>query len=118
GAAIEYIKPSKLRALAVTTATRTEILPDVPTVGDFLPGYAATTWTGIGAPRNTPSNVIDLLNKEINAGLADASMKAQFAELGHVPMPMAPAEFGRFVAAETEKWAPVVKAVGITKPQC
>jgi len=116
GAAMKYIKPGKLRALAVTTATRTEFLPDVPTVGDFLPGYAATTWLGIGAPKDTPAEIIERLNKEINAGLADASLKAQFAKLGHVPMPMTPTDFGRFVAAETEKWGPVVKAVGI-KPQ-
>src|SRR5262249_6764359 len=116
GAAMEYIKLGKLRALAVTTATRTEFLPDVPTVGDFLPGYAAPTWLGTGAPKDTPAEIIERLNKEINAGLADASLKAQFAKLGHVPMPMTPTDFGRFVAAETDKWGPVVKAVGI-KPQ-
>jgi tripartite-type tricarboxylate transporter receptor subunit TctC len=116
GAAMEYIKLAKLRALAVTTPTRTEFLPDVPTVGDFLPGFAATTWLGIGAPKDTPADIVEKLNKEINAGLADASVKTQFAELGHLPMPMTPAEFGRFVAAETEKWGPVVKAAGI-KPQ-
>ena len=116
GAAMKYIKPGKLRALAVTTATRTEFLPDVPTVGDFLPGYAATSWLGIGAPKSIPVEIVERLNKEINAGLADASLKAQFAELGHVPIPMTPTEFGKFVAAETEKWGPVVKAVGI-KPQ-
>jgi tripartite-type tricarboxylate transporter receptor subunit TctC len=116
GAAMEYIKLAKLRALAVTTPTRTEFLPDVPTVGDFLPSFAATTWLGIGAPKDTPADIVEKLNKEINAGLADASVKTQFAELGHLPMPMTPAEFGRFVAAETEKWGPVVKAAGI-KPQ-
>jgi tripartite-type tricarboxylate transporter receptor subunit TctC len=113
GAAMEYIKPGKLRALAVTTATHTEFLPDIPPVGDFLPGYAATAWLGMSAPKDTPVEIVERLNKEINAGLADASLKAQFAELGHVPMPMTPAEFGKFVAAETEKWGPVVKAVGI-----
>jgi len=116
GAAIEYIKLGKLRALAVTTATRTEFLPDTPTLGDFLPGYAATTWLGIGTPKNTPAEVVEILNKEINVGLADAKLKAKFAELGHLPMPMTPAEFGKFVAAETEKWGLVVKAAGI-KPQ-
>jgi tripartite-type tricarboxylate transporter receptor subunit TctC len=113
GAAMEYIKPGKLRALAVTTATHTEFLPDIPPVGDFLPGYAATAWLGMSAPKDTPVEIVERLNKEINDGLADASLKAQFAELGHVPMPMTPAEFGKFVAAETEKWGPVVKAVGI-----
>jgi tripartite-type tricarboxylate transporter receptor subunit TctC len=78
-------------------------LPDVPTVGDFLPGYAATTWLGIGAPKDTPAEIIERLNKEIIAGLADASLKAQFAKFGHVPMLMTPTDFGRFVAAETEK---------------
>jgi tripartite-type tricarboxylate transporter receptor subunit TctC len=116
GAAMEYIKPGKLRALAVTTAIRTEFLPDVPTVGDFLPGYAATTWLGIGAPKDTPAEIVERLNKEINAGLADVSLKARLADLGHLPMPMTAAEFARFVAAEKEKWGPVVKAVGI-KPQ-
>lgn len=116
GAAMEYIKPGRLRALAVTTATRTDFLPNIPTVGDFLPGYAATTWLGIGAPKDTPAEIVERLNKEINAGLADADLKAQFAELGHLPMPMTPTEFGKFIAAETEKWGPVVKAVGI-KPQ-
>jgi tripartite-type tricarboxylate transporter receptor subunit TctC len=116
GAAMEYIKPGKLRALAVTTATRTEFLPDIPTLGDFLPGYAATTWLGIGAPKDTPAEIVERLNKEINIGLADAGLKAKFAELGHQPMPMTPTEFGKFIAAETKKWGPVVKAVGI-KPQ-
>jgi len=116
GAAMEYIKPGKLRALAVTTAERTEFLPEIPTVGDFLPGYAATTWLGVGAPRGTPAEVIEKLNNEINAGLADANVKTQFTGLGHVPMPMTSDEFGKFIAAETEKWGPMVKAVGI-KPQ-
>jgi tripartite-type tricarboxylate transporter receptor subunit TctC len=116
GAAIEYIKPGKLRALAVTTATRTEFLPDTPPLADFLPGYAATTWLGIGAPKDTPAEIVERLNKEINAGLADVSLKGKFGELGHLPMPMTPSEFGKFIAAETEKWGPVVKAVGI-KPQ-
>jgi tripartite-type tricarboxylate transporter receptor subunit TctC len=113
GAAMEYIKPGKLRALAVTTATRAEYLPDIPTVGDFLPGYAATTWLGISAPKNTSVEIVERLNKEINAALADTKLRAQFAELGHVPMPMTPAEFGKFVAAETEKWGRVVRSVGV-----
>jgi tripartite-type tricarboxylate transporter receptor subunit TctC len=78
---VEYIKPGRLRALAVTTATRTDFLPNIPTVGDFLPGYAATSWLGIGAPKSIPVEIVERLNKEINAGLADVSLKAQFAEL-------------------------------------
>jgi tripartite-type tricarboxylate transporter receptor subunit TctC len=109
GAAMEYVKPGKVRALTVTTATRTEALPDIPTVGEFLPGYAAATWLGIGAPKNTPAEIVERLNKEINAGLADPNLKTRFAELGHVPMPMTSAEFGKFVAAETEKWGTVVE---------
>jgi len=116
GAAMEYIKLGKLCALAVTTVARTEFLPEIPTVGDFLPGYAATTWLGVGAPRGTPAEIIELLNNEINAGLADANLKTQFAGLGHAPMPMTPAEFGNLIATETEKWGPVVKSVRI-KPQ-
>ena len=106
-------EPGKLRALAVTTATRTEVLPDIPTLGDFLPGYEAATWLGIGAPKDTPAEIVERLNKEINVGLADAKLKAKFAELGHLPMPMTPAEFGKFIADETEKWGKVIRAAGI-----
>ncbi len=113
GAAMEYIKPGKIRALAVTSATRSEALPDIPTVSEFLPGYEASTWTGLGAPKSTPTKIVDRLNKEINAGLADPKIKARLDELGNVPMPMTPAEFGKFVADETEKWGKVVKLVGI-----
>jgi tripartite-type tricarboxylate transporter receptor subunit TctC len=116
GAAMEYIKPGKVRALAVTPALRSEALPDIPTVDEFLPGYEASTWTGLGAPKSTPTEIVDTLNKEINAGLADPQMKARLDELGNVPMPMTPAEFRKFVADETEKWGRVVKLVGI-KPQ-
>jgi tripartite-type tricarboxylate transporter receptor subunit TctC len=116
GAAMEYIKSGKVRALAVTTASRSEALPDVPTVSEFLPGYEASTWTGIGAPKSTSTEIVGRLNKEINTGLADPMMKARLDELGMVPMPMTPAEFGNFVANETEKWGKVVKLVGI-KPQ-
>jgi tripartite-type tricarboxylate transporter receptor subunit TctC len=116
GAAMEYVKSGKVRALAVTTATRAQALPDIPTVGEFLPGYEATTWLGIGAPKNTPAEIVEKLNKEINAGLADSHMKARLADLGYVPMPMTPAEFGKFVSDETEKWSSVVKLAGI-KPQ-
>jgi tripartite-type tricarboxylate transporter receptor subunit TctC len=116
GAAIEYIRTGKLPALAVTTATRAEALPNIPTVGEFVPGYAASTWTGIGAPKNTPAEVVEKLNNAINAGLADPTIKARIADLGAVPMPMTSAEFGKFIADETEKWGKVVKSVGI-KPQ-
>jgi tripartite-type tricarboxylate transporter receptor subunit TctC len=109
---IEYIRDGRLRALAVTTATRAEALPDLPTVGEFVPGYEASSWHGLGAPRNTPAEIIEKLNKEINAALADPKMKARLADLGGVPTPMTPAEFGKFVAAETEKWGKVVKFSG------
>ena len=113
---IEYIRTGTLRALAVTTATRAEALPDVPTVAEFVPGYEASTWYGIGAPKNTPTETIDKLNKEINAGLADSKMKAQLADLGGTTLAGSPGEFGRIIADETEKWATVVKFAGI-KPQ-
>ena len=113
---IEYIRTGTLRALAVTTATRAEVLPDVPTVAEFVPGYEASTWYGIGAPKNTPTETIDKLNKEINAGLADSKMKAQLADLGGTALAGSPAEFGRIIADETEKWAKVVKFARI-KPQ-
>ena len=91
---IEYIRADKLRPLAVTSAARSEALPDIPTVGEFVPGYEANLWDGIGAPRNTPAEIIDKLNSEINAVLADPKMKARLADLGGAPMPMTPAEFG------------------------
>ena len=113
GAAIEYIRTGKLRALAVTAATRSQALPDVPTAGEFVTGYEASSWFGVGAPRNTPAEVVDRLNKAINGSLADAKTKARLDELGNVPMPMTPGEFGKFVAEETEKWAKVVKLAGL-----
>jgi tripartite-type tricarboxylate transporter receptor subunit TctC len=113
GTSIENIRAGKLRALAVTTMTRSEALPDVPTVNDFVSGYEASAIFGLGAPRNTPAKIIDTLNKEINAALADPNMKARLADLGGVPMPMSPADFGRLIADETEKWAKVVKFTGI-----
>ena len=113
---IEHIRAGKLRALAVTTATRSEALPDIPTVGEFVPGYEASAWFGIGAPKNTPAEIVDKLNKEINAGLADPKMKARLADLGGTPLVGSPAEFGKFIAEETEKWAKVIKFAGI-KPE-
>jgi tripartite-type tricarboxylate transporter receptor subunit TctC len=113
---IEYIRSGKLRALAVTSSTRSEALPDVPIMADFVPGYDASGWYGIGAPKNTPAEIIDRLNKEINAALVDPKIKAQLIDLGAVPMPMTPAEFGTFVANETEKWGKVIRAANI-KPE-
>ena len=108
-----YIRAGKLRALAVTTATRSEALPDVPTVGEFVPGYEASGWYGIGAPRNTPAEIIDKLNKEINAALADPKMKARLADLALTRCSMPPAEFGKLIADETEKWGKVIRAANI-----
>jgi tripartite-type tricarboxylate transporter receptor subunit TctC len=100
-ASIEYIGAGRLRALAVTTATRSEALPDVPTVGEFVPGYEASSWYGVGVPKNTPAEIVDKLNREINAGLADPKLKARFGELGAAVLPGTPAEFGKLVADET-----------------
>jgi len=110
---IEHIKAGRLRALAVTTATRLEVVPDVPTVAEFLPGYDVSDWTGIGVPRNTPAEIVDKLSTEINAALGDPKMKARLADLGSVLMPMSRADFGKLIADETEKWAKVVKSAGI-----
>jgi tripartite-type tricarboxylate transporter receptor subunit TctC len=112
GSAIEYIRAGKLRALAVTTATRSEALPEVPTVGEFVPGYEASAFFGIGAPKNTPAEIVEKLNKEINAGLVDPQLKARIAELGGTVLALSPADFGKFIADETEKWAKVVKFSG------
>jgi tripartite-type tricarboxylate transporter receptor subunit TctC len=113
---IEYIRTGKLRALAVTTATRSEALPDVPTVGEVVPGYEASAWYGVGAPRGTPTEVIEKLSHEINAALADPEMKARFADLGGIAIVGSPADFGKLIAEETEKWGKVVKFADI-KPQ-
>jgi tripartite-type tricarboxylate transporter receptor subunit TctC len=110
---IEQIRADKLRPLAVTTATRWETLPDLPTVGEFLPGFEASAWNGLGAPRNTPAKIIDTLNKEINAALADPTMKARLTDLGGTPLVGSPAEFGKLIVEETEKWAKVIKSTGI-----
>ena len=112
-ASIQHIRAGKLRALAVTTATRSDALPDVPTVGEFLPGYDASGWYGIGAPKGTPAEIIGKLNKEINAGLADPKIKARLADLGGTLLAGSPADFGKLIADETEKWAKVVQAAGL-----
>jgi tripartite-type tricarboxylate transporter receptor subunit TctC len=109
----EYIRAGKLHALAVTTATRSEAFPDVPTVADFVPGYEASAFFGVGAPRNTPADIIEKLNKEINAGLADPKLKARLADLGGTVIAGSPADFGRLLVDETEKWAKVVKFAGM-----
>src|SRR5262245_15779320 len=109
---IEHIRAAKLRPLAVCGATRAEVLPNVPPVGDFVPGYEGTGWQGVGAPRNTPAEIIDKLNKEINAGLADPRMKARIADLGGTVFASSPAEFATFIAEYTEKWAKVIKFAG------
>jgi tripartite-type tricarboxylate transporter receptor subunit TctC len=113
---VEYIRAGKLRALAVSTAMRAEALPDLPTVGDFLPGYEASDWYGICAPRGTPAEIVGRLNAEINAGLADPRLKARLAELGGTPLPGSPAAFGKLIADETEKWGKVVRAAHM-KPE-
>jgi tripartite-type tricarboxylate transporter receptor subunit TctC len=109
---IEFIRAGKLRALAVTTATRSEVLPDLPTVGDFVPGYEASAWYGVGVPKGTPDDIIDKLNKEINAILAEPKAKARLADLGASLLAGSPADFGKLVADETEKWGKVVKFSG------
>ena len=113
---LEYIKAGKVRPLAVTSAIRSEVLPELPTMSEFLPGFEVSSWFGIGAPKNTPAEIIDRLNKVINAGLADPKMKARIADLSSEPLPMTPADFGKLIAGETEKWAKVVKVAGI-KPE-
>jgi len=113
---IGHIRSGELRALAVTGATRSAILPEVPTVGESVPGYETDTWYGIGAPKNTPAEIVTTLNAQINAGLVDAKMKERFADLGGVPLPMSPAEFGKFLAEQTDKWAKVIAFAGI-KPE-
>ena len=113
---IEYVRAGKLRALAVTSATRSDTLRDIPTVGEFLPGYEASASYGIGAPKGTPVEIIDMLNKEINAALGDPKMTARLADLGGTPLLGSAADFGKLIAEETEKWAKVIKFAGI-KPE-
>jgi tripartite-type tricarboxylate transporter receptor subunit TctC len=109
----EFVRTGKLNALAVTTATRAEALPDVPPLADFVPGYESSQWYGLGAPKNTPAEIVDKLNREVNAALVDPKMKARLADFGGTAMPGPPADFGKFIAAETEKWGKVVKFAGI-----
>jgi tripartite-type tricarboxylate transporter receptor subunit TctC len=114
--AIEYVRSGKLRGLAVTTSARAEALPEVPTMSEFLPGYEAADLLGICAPRNTPVEIIGMLNKEINAALADPKLQARFADLGGTTLKLTPAEYGKLLAGETEKWAKVIRAANI-KPE-
>jgi tripartite-type tricarboxylate transporter receptor subunit TctC len=113
---IQYIRDGKLRALAVTTATRAEALPDIPTVGDFVPGFEASSWFGIGAPRNTPPEIVHQLNKEVSAGLVDPKITARLAELGGTALAGSPADFGQLIVDETEKWGKVIRAANV-KPE-
>jgi len=115
-ASIALVRAGQLRALAVTTARRSAALPDIPSLGDFLPGYDASNWKGIGAPKNTPPGIVEKLNKEINAALGDPSLKTRLAEFGNAPFATSPAEFDKFFAAEVEKWAKVIRAANI-KPE-
>jgi tripartite-type tricarboxylate transporter receptor subunit TctC len=110
---IGYIRAGKLRALGVASTTRLDVLPGVPPVAESVPGYEASTWFGIGAPQKTPADIVDKLNKEVNAALDDAKMRARLADLGAVPMPMTPAKFGRFIAEQTEKWGRVIRTANI-----
>jgi tripartite-type tricarboxylate transporter receptor subunit TctC len=114
---LPHISSGKLRPLAVTTATRSELLPDIPTIGDFVPGYEAHGWIGFGAPKNTPAAVVDRLNNEINSAISDSSIKARLIDLGGLVLPpSSPADFGKLIADETEKWAKVIRAANI-KPE-
>jgi len=110
---LEYIRTGRLRALAVTTTTRSDVLPDIPTLGEFVPGYEASQWFGVGAPKNTPSQIIDKLNEAINAGLADPKIKARLAELGGTAFVGSPADFGKLIADDSEKWGKVIRALNI-----
>ena len=110
---LEYVRTGKLRALAVTIERRLDALPDIPAVAEFVPGYEATAWYGIGAPRNTPVEIIDKLNREIGAGVADPKMKARLADLDGTALTGSPSDFGKLIAEETEKWGKVVKFANI-----
>jgi tripartite-type tricarboxylate transporter receptor subunit TctC len=110
---LAYIRAGKVQPLAVTTAERSDALPDLPTVSEFVPGYEVSSWFGIGLPRNTPTEIVNQLNTEINAGLADPKMKVRIAKMSSVPLPLTPAEFGSLIVEETEKWAKVIRAANI-----
>jgi len=110
---VDHIRAGKLRALAVTTSTRWEGLPNIPTLGEFVPGYDVSNWWGVGAPKNTSPEIIGKLNNEVNAGLADPKIKERLAQLGADPMPMSPVEFGKLIADETERWGKVIRAANI-----
>ena len=110
---IGYIRSGRLRALAVTAATRSDALPDLPTVSEFVPGYEASVWYGVGAPKNAPSQIIDKLNEAINASLADPKLQARLADLGGTPLVVSPADFGKLIADEIEKWGNVIRALNI-----
>jgi tripartite-type tricarboxylate transporter receptor subunit TctC len=112
GSSIPYIKADKLRPLAITTATRSNILPAVPPLADFLPGYEASSWNGLCAPKSTPAEIIDRLNREINSAFADPALRARFDDLGGPPIIASPADFARIIADDTEKWASVIKFSG------
>ncbi len=110
---LQHIQRGALRALAVTNSKRSHVLPDVPTIGESVPGFAVDGWIGVGVPSGTPADVIAVLNRELNAGLADPAIRARLSDLGAAPFPHAPAEFGAYVAAETEKWGKVVRSAGV-----
>jgi tripartite-type tricarboxylate transporter receptor subunit TctC len=112
-ASIEYVRSDKLRALAVTTAVRAEALPELPCVGEFVPGYEASAWYGVGVPQKTPAEIIERLNKETNAGLADPKLKVRLADLGGTLIPGSPADFGKLIADDTEKWGKVIRSANI-----
>jgi tripartite-type tricarboxylate transporter receptor subunit TctC len=113
---LPHIRAGKLRPLAVTTATRLELMPDIPTMAEFLPGYEASAWVGFGAPKHTPDAIINMLNSEVSAALADPMIKARFSELGSTVIPGSPADFGKLITGDTEKWAKVIRAANI-KPE-
>jgi tripartite-type tricarboxylate transporter receptor subunit TctC len=113
---LEHVRAGKLRALAVTTATRWTALPEVPAIGETVPGYEASTWNGIGAPKGTPNEIVERLNREINAGLADPMIAKRISDLGSVPIPLSPGAFGKLLADDTEKWGLVIRAANV-KPE-
>jgi tripartite-type tricarboxylate transporter receptor subunit TctC len=113
---IPLVKAGRLRPLAVTTATRLEMLPEIPVLGDFVPGYEASAWLGFGVPTGTPAAIVDILNREVNAGLADVAIKKRFADLGAIVLPGTPVDFEKLIATDTEKWAKVIKFADI-KPE-